>query len=172
MSIKKLLVATLLVVSVILSSINTYADSATPGAGTARFSYVLQAKDAKFQRGKKGEDTLVLKNVPERLAMFSKEPQRIKRLIEVRGLVDDWNTKNKGSFKNNPPNGQLTFIARENGRQVRGAATLELKDPQYDAQKAVLVFKVKNLGKSELPYDTDLKRVAFFIDFHAGKLDN
>ena len=124
----------LVIVAACLQGLGCARQTDTPGAGSApAYLFVQTSQSGTFQG-----DRLTLDDVTAQTVFFADRPERVAGHLPLRQFVDQW-TQGANSFKSNPPNASLAFLAAG----VESAVVLELHDPVLEAGR--LSFRVRVL---------------------------
>jgi hypothetical protein len=105
-----------------------------PGAGSAPTYLFVQTSQSGTFEG----DRLTLDDVAAQTVFFADRPERVAGHLPVRQFVDQW-TQGANSFRSNPPNASLAFLAAG----VELAVVLELHEPVLEGTR--LSFRVRVL---------------------------
>lgn len=122
------------IVAACLQGLGCARQTDTPDApGTPAYLFVQTSQSGVFEG-----DRLSLDDVAAQTVYFADRPERVAGHMPLRQFVDQW-TQGANSFKSNPPNASLAFLAAG----VESAVVLELHEPLLEGTR--LSFRVRVL---------------------------
>lgn len=137
-------------------------------ASKERYLFVQSAHHAHIKKNAKEPGTFIitLHNISPYVTCFTERPIRKVESLPIKQLLGLWEVKDQDSFKNNPPNADISAFEKGDKEAVPLNFAVVLTEPKYDSEAKTLTYNIKALegNQSKIPESGSLDHVTVFID--------